>query len=68
MGEQSIRPIAVGANEAAMLLDISKPTLYRISNRADFHAKFRIGNRTLFSVSGLEEWVQLQTEGGAHND
>lgn len=61
MGERPIRPIAVGTNEAAKMLSISRPTLYQLCNRDDFNASFRVGNRVLFSVQALEKWVEKQT-------
>lgn len=59
--------IAVGSANAAKLLDVSRPTLYKIAEREDFHARFKIGNRTLYSVEGLRDWVRTQTEGGGDN-
>lgn len=55
-----MEPLAVSSNEAARLLNISRPTLYTLLNREDFPS-FRIGNRVLISVSGLKEWVDRQT-------
>lgn len=55
-----MEPLAVSSNEAARLLNISRPTLYTLLNREDFPS-FRIGNRVLISVSVLKEWVDRQT-------
>ncbi len=52
--------LAVGTAEAARLLGISRPTLYKLLNRADFPA-FRVGGRVLISVSGLQAWIDQQT-------
>ena len=53
-------PLAVSAAEAARLLGISRPTLYQLLNREDFPS-FRVGNRVLVSVAGLQEWIDRQT-------
>jgi len=53
--------LAVGTTEAARLLGISRPTLYKLLNRADFPS-FRVGSRVLISVSGLEAWIDRQTK------
>ena len=53
--------IAVSLPEAARLLGISKPTIYKYAGRSDFPA-FRLGGRVLVSVEGLHEWVRKQTE------
>ena len=51
-----LEPLAVGAAEAARLLDVSRPTLYKLLNRADFPS-FRVGSRVLISVAGLQNWI-----------
>lgn len=58
-----LEPLAVGSTEAARLLGISRPTLYQLLNRQDFPS-FRVGNRVLISVSGLQEWIDRQTKEG----
>lgn len=55
-----LEPLAVGTAEAARLLGISRPTLYRLLNLADFPS-FRVGSRVLISVSGLQAWIDQQT-------
>ncbi len=55
--------LAVGTTEAARLLGISRPTLYQLLNRSDF-PRFRVGNRVLISVAGLQDWIDRQTKGG----
>lgn len=55
----TIAPLAVGATEAARMLDISRPTLYKLIHRQDFPS-FKVGGRTLISVDGLRDWVQRQ--------
>ena len=59
-----LSPLAVSAAEAARLLGISRPTLYQLLNREDFPS-FRVGNRVLVSVAGLQEWIDRQTKEGA---
>lgn len=56
-----LSPLAVSAAEAAWLLGISRPTLYQLLNREDFPS-FRVGNRVLVSVAGLQEWIDRQTK------
>lgn len=58
---EAMDPLAVSAPEAARLLGVSKPTIYKYMNREDFPA-FKLGGRTLISVEGLRVWVQKQTE------
>lgn len=55
-----LEPLAVSAEEAAKLLNVSRPTLYTLLNQDDFPS-FRIGKRVLVSVSGLKDWVDRQT-------
>lgn len=56
-----LSPLAVSAAEAARLLGISRPTLYQYIGRDDFPS-FRVGNRVLVSVSGLQDWIERQTK------
>ena len=56
-----LSPLAVSAAEAARLLGVSRPTLYQLLNREDFPS-FRVGNRVLVSVAGLQEWIERQTK------
>lgn len=58
---EAMEPLAVSAPEAARLLGVSKPTIYKYMNREDFPA-FKLGGRTLISVDGLRAWVKKQTE------
>ena len=61
MADNNVEVVAVSAAEAARLLGISKPVLYRLLERADF-PRFRIGARVLIPVEGLREWVRRQSE------
>lgn len=56
-----LEPLAVSAAEAARLLGISRPSIYPLLNRDDFPS-FRVGNRVLVSVAGLQEWIDRQTK------
>ena len=56
--------IALSVAEAAELLGVSPPTVYKLIRRADFPA-FKVGTRTLISRSKLEEWVAAQAGGAA---
>lgn len=57
--------LALSIPETAKILDVSVPTAYELTRRADFPA-FRIGRRTLVDRAGLEHWVSLQA-GAARN-
>ena len=54
-----MQPLAVSAPEAARLLGVSKPVIYRYIHQDDFPS-FKLGNRTLISVDGLKEGVRKQ--------
>ena len=56
--------LLLDVSEAAELLGISRPTMYQLMNREDFHAGIRIGTRRKISRKGLEEWIKQQMEGG----
>lgn len=58
---QTTEKIALDVSEAAALLGVSRPTMYQIMNRADFHAAFYIGSRRKISREGLIEWIKAQT-------
>ncbi len=62
-----VKPIAVRPNIAAQMLDISRPKVYELAARDDFHGVFKFGGCTLFSVEGLEEWVRKQCAAGGTN-
>lgn len=51
--------IAVSVTRAAALLNISRPTLYRLLKRDDFPS-YKIGNRTVIDLQGLKEWSRKQ--------
>ena len=56
-----LEPLAVSAAEAARLLGVSRPTLYNLLNQSGFPS-FRVGNRVLVSVAGLQDWVDQQAK------
>lgn len=61
-----VEPIAVRAGTVAQMLDMSRPKVYELAAREDFHGAFKFGGCTLFSVEALKEWVRSQCgEGGA---
>jgi len=45
--------------ETAEILGVSRPTVYRLIQRADFPS-FKLGSRTLISREGLARWVEAQ--------
>lgn len=48
-------PITVSVEEAAKLLGVSKPTVYGMIRRGEFHAH-KAGRRTLLSYEELKGW------------
>lgn len=64
MKERQLQPLAVSVSEAARLLGVSRPTIYRYLQRTGFPS-FKLGGRTLVSVEGLREWIrEMSTEEG----
>lgn len=53
--------LTVSVTEAAQMLGISRPTLYKLIRTENFPV-LRVGARTLISRAGLERWVKEQTE------
>ena len=60
-----IEPVAVKASTVAQMLDISRPKVYELAAREDFHGAFKFGGCTLFSVEALREWVRRQCGEGS---
>ena len=52
--------LVYNVSEAAVVLNVSRPTVYTLIRRADFPA-FKVGTRTLISRAGLARWVDAQT-------
>lgn len=55
--------LAYSTNQAAQVLDVSRPTLYKLMQDPAF-PKFKVGSRTLIPAEPLREWVRAQCEGG----
>lgn len=53
--------LTISVPEAAKRLGVSKSTAYELARREDFPS-FKVGNRLLVSVAGLEKWVEAQAE------
>lgn len=62
---QATDKLAISVSEAAVLLGVSRPTMYHILARSDCFAGFKVGTRTLVSVAALRDWVSSQTGGAA---
>ena len=60
------KKIAVSVSEAAELLGLSRPSVYRLIHREDLPV-MRIGGRTLIHRRKLEEWAAAQT-GANHRE
>ena len=60
---ESSEKIALSVAEAAEVLGVSTPTVYKLIRRSDFPS-FKVGTRTLVSRTKLEKWVEAQAEGG----
>lgn len=54
--------LALSVSEAAELLGLSRPTVYKLMRRDDFPV-LRIGTRTLIHRAKLEAWVAAQSRG-----
>lgn len=52
-------PLAVSMSEAAQLLNVSRPTLYRLSKMPGFPV-IRLGGCTRVMVDELREWARQQ--------
>lgn len=59
-----MEPLAVRSDDAARLLGVSRPKVYELVAREDFHGAFKFGGCTLFSVEALREWVRSQCKMG----
>ena len=53
--------IAISVTETANLLGVSRPTVYKLMQRADFPV-IHIGTRTLVHREMLEAWAAAQAE------
>ena len=59
--------ICVSVAEAARLLGVSRPTMYKIIQSDDCQIAFKCGARTLVDVSALREWSSKQVRAGDAN-
>ena len=51
--------IAVSVTEAARLLGVSRPIMYRIMKQDGF-PYYKVGSRTLIDLQGLRDWSRRQ--------
>ena len=58
-----MKPLAVNMADAARLLGVSRPTIYRLAKLPGFPA-VRLGGRTRVLVDDLREWVRQQAQEG----
>lgn len=56
--------LTMTVEEAGKVLGVSRPTAYKLVQRADFHV-VRVGHRLLVSTEGLREWVKKEAGAGA---
>ena len=64
MSTPQCEKLALNATEAAAILGVSRPTIYKLMRSEGFPV-FSIGQRRLISRAGLVEWIQRQTEAQA---
>ena len=64
---QTTDKLAYSPTETALVLGVSRPTVYTLMKRKDFPS-FKVGSRTLVSVEGLRKWVRRQAEGDNTDD
>ena len=58
-----MKPLAVNMADAARLLGLSRPTIYRLAKLPGFPA-VRLGGCTRGLVDDLREWVRQQAQEG----
>ena len=56
-------PLAVSPTDAAKLLGVSRPIIYRLM-REEGLPSFKIGSRTLIPTDGLRNWIEQRTRDG----
>lgn len=57
--EDVLSPLAYSTTQGAQVLNISRPTLYKLMQDPTF-PKFKIGMRTMIPADSLREWVRNQ--------
>lgn len=62
-----IKPLAVSTSTAAGMIDVSRPTLYRLLRTGEIPS-FQLGSRRLIPTSGLTAWVEHQTKNGGSTE
>lgn len=62
--QAALPPLAVSDSEAARLLSVSVRTLYNWRQAKTGPAYCRVGNKLLYPVDGLHQWLASQTIGG----
>lgn len=62
-----IKPLAVSTSTAADMIDVSRPTLYRLLRTGEIPS-FQLGSRRLIPTSGLAAWVEQQTKNGGSTE
>lgn len=62
-----VKPLAVSTSTAAQMIDVSRPTLYRLLRTGEIPS-FQVGSRRLIPTSGLATWVKNQTTNGGNNE
>lgn len=55
-----LKSLAYGTTRCAKVLDISRPTLYKLMQEDSSFPRFKLGARTLIPVHALERWVEAQ--------
>ena len=63
-GGETVEKATLKVAEAAKILDVSLPTMYDITERADFTALIRVGRKKLILKSRFYEWLEQQTSKG----
>lgn len=58
---EKLMQITYSLNDAAKLLNISRPTMLQLARRDDFPA-FRIGRRWVINGEALQRWLDAQVE------
>lgn len=56
--QQSEQPLAVGAERAARMADVSRSTWYRLVSAGQAPTGFTLGRRRVWTVSELRAWLE----------
>ena len=56
---ESVAPLLISAPEAAKLSGISRASFWRLHSSAKVPRPVRVGGRTLWRQSDIEEWIRL---------